>query len=846
VQRRKQIQLTRTQNTTFMKKSQSCELLQTNTRLQQAKRNLLPLRIFLFVSFCLLFHFCSHAQNGQLGGRLLDEKGKPVSFANVALLRGNDSTLAVAVISDSAGRFSLQLPAAGAYRLYITAIGFSAFKTEVFDASGANKNIGDLTLKAEAKALQDVTITARRPTITQQADRMVVSVQGTAMAAGSTAYAVLSKAPGVFIDAEGNIQLNGRSGVLVMIDGKQTYLSARDLRTLLEGMSAENLKSLEIITNPSAKYDAEGTAGILNINLKKNTQQGMNGSVYSSYTYNFFRQHAASAGANINYKSGRWNSFANLDFARRVGGREATFTRIFYGTNKTTYFDQVAVGNFVVQGPPAVRLGTDYSLNDQHSVGAMVYFATNTAQSEFLTETFIGSAPKIPTQFIDADNFSRNTYTNYTTNLHYTGKLDTVGTQLTTDLDYVKITNRGWSDFNNYFTDLTTGRKTADLLYNSTPNGYDIYSARLDFTLPLNKQHKMEMGGRASRIVSDNDFRFYFNNGPLVLDPNRTNHFRYDEKIYAAYVNWSGTVSKKVSIQSGLRLENTSSLGNSLTTGKITPRNYTNLFPSIFVQQKVSNDYGINYSYSRRLTRPNYGSLNPFRAYRDPYTWYEGNTQLRPQYTHSFSLTQTYKKVYNLTFSYQRHTDVMAEVPILLVEDTTTIYTTGNVDNGYSIGATGVAPLKIAKWWDTQNTTVLSYNKFSMQSNNGQLVNDQLFFMLQSNHTILLPKNFRMELNLLYRGPAASGLYHMASMHRVDVAFRKSFLEKKLDLTLNANDIFKGFRYFWTTDINGNVNEFDQYFRFRTIGATLRYNFSKGQKVDTKRRNNNLEELNRT
>ncbi|HEV7331693.1 MAG TPA: outer membrane beta-barrel family protein [Flavisolibacter sp.] len=788
------------------------------------------------------------AQNTTLRGRLLDEKSKPVVFANVTLLKTADSSLAAAVISDSTGMFSLSAVAAGRYWLQVTAIGFTEWKSPVFDVTGTEteKVFDAITLKADAKALKDVTITALRPTITQLADRMVVNVQGTAMAAGNTAYAVLSRAPGVFIDAEGNIQLNGRSGVLVMIDGKQTYLSARDLRTLLEGMSAENLKNIEIITNPSAKYDAEGTAGILNINLKKNTQQGMNGSVYTGYTYNFRQQHGASAGGNINYKSGRWNSFANLDFSRRVGGREATFTRIFYSTNKTTYFDQVATGNFMVQGPPSVRLGTDYSFNDQHSVGAMVYYATNTAKSDFLTDTYIGGAPKRPSQFIEADNFSENTYTNYTTNLHYTGKFDTVGTQLNADLDYVKITNRGASYFNNYYTDLQSGTKTTDLLYNHTPNGYDIYSARLDFTLPLTKQHKLEMGGRASRITSDNDFRFYFNNGSLVLDPQRTNHFKYDEKIYAAYLNWSGTLSEKISVQSGLRMENTASLGNSLTANRITSRNYTNLFPSVFLQQKVSENYGINYSYSRRLTRPNYGNLNPFRAYRDPYTWYEGNTDLRPQYTHSFSLTQTFKKVYNLTLSYQRHTDVMAEIPILLVDDTATIYTTGNVDDGYSVGATAIAPLKIARWWDTQNTTVLSYSKFSMQSNNGQLINDQLFFMIQSNHTILLPKSIRMELNLLYRSPAASGLYHMASMHRVDVAFRKSFFNKKLDLSLNANDIFKGFRYFWTTDINGNVNEFDQYFRFRTIGATLRFNFSKGQKVDTKRRNNTVEELNRT
>ena len=169
----------------------------------------------------------------------------------------------------------------------------------------------------------------------------------------------------------------------------------------------------------------------------------------------------------------------------------------------------------------------------------------------------------------------------------------------------------------------------------------------------------------------------------------------------------------------------------------------------------------------------------------------------------------------------------------------------GIVDDGHSVSMTAVGPLKISKKWDSQNTILLNYSKFSMNSNNGYLKNDQLFFMLQSNHTIQLPNDIRMELNLLFRGPAASGLYHLASMHRVDVALRKSFYKKKFDLSITANDLFKGFRYLWTTDINGNVNEFNQYFRFRTIGVTLRYNFNKGQKVNVKQRST-LEELNRT
>ena len=804
-----------------------------------------PLKpLLLLLCFCL--GGVAFGQQGTLTGKLADDKGKPVGFANVALLKSNDSSFAAGALTDTTGSFSITTPDGGTYFLKFTAIGFGERKTEVFEVTGAEfaKNFATLTLKGESKTLQEVSVLALRPTIVQLADRMVVSVEGTAMAAGNTAYAVLSRAPGVFIDADGNIQLNGRSGVTVMVDGKLTYLSARDLRTMLEAMPAENLKNIEIITNPSAKYDAEGNSGILNINLRKNTQQGMNGSVFTTYNYNFQQQHGGSVGGSINHKSGKWNSFLNVDASRRVGGRDATFTRIFYGA-KTTYFDQDAVGNYLNQGPPTIRLGTDYSFNSKHSLGAMASFVKNTGDQDFLTDTYLGNAPKNASQLIEADNISTNTYRNFTTNLHYTGKLDTLGTLLTSDLDYVKITNRGYTNMYNYYTDLASGEKKQEFLFSNTPSGFDIYSGKIDLTLPIKKVYKIETGVKGSRVISENDFSFYFNNGALVLDPNRTNHFKYNESIYAGYLNWNGPLSKKLTAQTGLRLEHTASTANVITSGDVTKRSYTNLFPSVFLQQKVSDNYGINYSYSRRLSRPNYGALNTFKAYRDPYTWYQGNAFLRPQYTNSFSVTQTFKRLYVLTLNYQLYKDAMAEVPIINVDSATTVYTTGNLSKGKSMGLSAVAPLKIMKKWDSQNTATLSYVKNETETNLGPVENSQLFAMLQSNHTILLPKSIRMEMNVLVRGPAANGLYIMAPMQRLDVAFKKTFL-KKLDVALNVVDVFKSFRYVWTTDIGGQVNDFNQYFRVRTIGVSLRYNFSKGQKVEQKRRSGSVEEVNRT
>jgi hypothetical protein len=291
-------------------------------------------------------------------------------------------------------------------------------------------------------------------------------------------------------------------------------------------------------------------------------------------------------------------------------------------------------------------------------------------------------------------------------------------------------------------------------------------------------------------------------------------------------------------------MEHTSSLGNSITLNRVTKREYTNLFPTLFLQQKVSNNYGINYSLIRRINRPNYGSLNPFRGYRDPYTYYEGNPFLQPSYTNILSVANVIRKLYIITLTYQRTEAVISELPYLDVAKAVTIYTQGNMNKSRSLGATAIAPLKIMKKWDTQNTAVLSHNKFFLNTDSSSLTNAQLFFSLQSNHTILLPKALRMELNLLYRGPAAGGLYKMAAMTRVDVAFKRTFMKKKLEAAVNVTDIFKGFRLLWKTDFADNVNDFDQYMRIRAISFSLRYIFSKGVKVE-ERKKAAVDEINR-
>lgn len=811
---------------------------------------------FLLGLLCLCLSLTGWAQENTqtagstISGVLTDSLTRePIAYASVALLQQGTTKALAGSLTDGSGRFSIPGVAAGRYQLVFSFIGYETktIRQLTVAAGSPEVAVGTVKLKQTTTQLQEVNVQTLRPTITQEADRMVVSIEGTALAAGKTAFDVLATSPGVYIDQEGNIQLNGRAGVTVMLDGKLTYLSAKDLRNLLEGMSAENIKNIEIITNPPAKYDAEGSSGILNINLKQNQQQGTNGSIYAGYTYNG-KQHGYSTGGNINHKSGKWNSFLSLDMARRVGGRDATFTRVFKGEEETVYFDQVATGNYRVQGPPSARLGTDYSLNDRHSLGFTANFTTNFLKNDFLTDTYIGNAPGQPNLYIDANNYMENRFTHFANNLHYLGKFDTLGTTLSADLDYVRISNDGESNFYNYYDSLASSRPvTRDFLYTSTPNHFDIYSAKIDFTKAFEGGRKLELGAKASRVLTDNDSRFYFNNSEApVLDLKRTNHFIYDETIYAAYINWSSKLGEKFSLQAGLRAEQTKSEGESKTTGQLTKRDYLSLFPSIFVTQKVTDDYELNYSYSRRLQRPNYGQLNPFFAYRDPYTYWQGNPYLRPQYTHAFSITQLYKKNYSLVLNYQLTNDVIVELPSIVPESSTTIYYIGNADKSENIGLTAVVPIKITKNWETSNTIIVYYDKYQTQVNKELVVNEQASYILQSNHTVLLPLDLRMEVNASYNASEVYALYIVEPLWRVNIGFKKSFMDDKLDISLNANDIFKSQRLIIAAKVGeGNVNDFNQYFRNRNVGLTLRYNFSKGQKLE-ERRNSSLEELRRT
>lgn len=785
---------------------------------------------------------------GMLTGIVIDEKEQGIGFVNVAVVQASNASVVTGAIADIDGRFEIKTPAQGKYYLKLSGLGYEQIQTEPFEVTGEKfaKDFGKLQLKADVKTLSEVTVQAMRPTITTHPDKMVVSVEGTAMAGGSTAYEVLEKSPGVWVDQDGNIKLNGKAGVQIMINGKQTYLSGKDLQNLLQSMSAENIKDLEIITSPSSKYDAEGASGIININLKKNMEYGMNGSVYAGYQYNNLSTYTS--GATVNYQEGKWNSSASVDVARRMRYRDMDMNRIFNNEGNKSYFDQDGQEESE-RFAPSLRLNTDYDINDKHSVGAQTSLYYSNSDQIFYTDSYLRDFNPRKDVFVRAENGAKGDYFNGTFNLHYMGKLDTTGTTLSADVDYARINSEENSRFFNrrdslYFNPPV---RVNELLTSTNPTTYSIYSAKVDFAKKLGKVGKLELGVKGSHVTSDNELKFYeVEDTQEVLDVKRSNHFIYKENIYAAYVNYSTSMGKKWSLQAGLRAEQTESEGHSVTNNQTTDRSYLNLFPSLFVQQKVSDNYEIGYKYSRRINRPYYENLNPFIFYLDPYTLAQGNPYLRPQYTNSFELTHTFKQSYNLVLGYSVTEDFIAEVPMQNSKDNTTVFQQDNVDNFENLSATMVAPVRISSKWEMNNNATLTYQRYKKTINTESVLNDQLTFIANSTQNIQLPAGIKVEINGGYQGPAVYGMYKVEDSWWVDSGFKRSFMNDKLDVSLNFTDIFRSRILVVNTNIDGNVNAIDQYQGARSVRINLRYRFNKGKDFDAKKRNVNLEELNRT
>lgn len=765
-------------------------------RLMDMKRmatlSIKPLIIVLLFSFRLSAQVSDFSSSTIISGRVLDETGKPFPYTTVSLLNATDSTVLKGTLSTDQGNYEFKQIPEGNYLVSFYVIGYQKIVKGPYliNATKKSQDLGVTQLSQDAKQLKGVEIINKKPLIERQIDKTVINVENSAIAAGNNALDILQKSPGVSVDKDGNISLRGKQGVNVMIDGKPTYLSSEQLANLLRSTEGNALQSIELITNPSAKYDASGNSGIINLKLKKNRNYGTNGSVSGGLGYG--KYYKASSGLTLNHREKKFNVFGDFNGASGKRFTTTDIVRINNTNSNKTYFDQK---NYTLRKRDNInyKAGIDYFISDKHILGFTANGYANRTKNQADALTLIGDHPSVTDSTIVAVNPKRSTYSSVSLNLNYRGTLDTSGQEIGIDIDHSKYIQDENSNFNNRFFDTEGQILKPDYLFrNSTPKKTQIWAAKADYTYPIRKDIKLEVGLKSSIVKTDNNFIFEnFYNNQWQNDTGRSNHFLYDENINSAYSNLSKKF-KKMSVQLGLRMEQTNSKGNSVTTQKVSDRHYLNVFPSIFVNQEIGRNHEMGISYSRRIDRPNYEDLNPFMAFVDLYTYRFGNPFLKPQYTNSFEFSYAYKKTLNVSLGYSQTTDVISDVLLTDTLRKSIFISKENLSTQDFYNLNISYPLRLTKWWNSSNNFTLLYNRFSTADILGSAYKSGVTsFHLGSNHTFSIDENTSLECAGYYQAKGIYGTLIIAPQYSVDLGIRRSMLDKRMDIKIAANDIFK-------------------------------------------------------
>lgn len=806
-------------------------------------------KVVIAFTFILLgFTYASVARgfNDQnITGILVDESNAPVPFATVALRNATDSSLVKGELSDDNGAFSFLQVKEGSYMVEIQGIGFEKLiRRGITVSAGTPTDLGTIRLQLKSSSLQTVNVIADKPFIEKHLDKTVVNIENSIIQTNSSVIEMMEKLPGVQVNQDGVISLKGRQGVIITIDGKQTGLSGQDLGNLLKGMPSSSIQKVEIITNPSSKYDAAGNAGIINIVTKKNKRPGFNGSVTAGYGQGRYEKYNAST--NLSYKGKRYNLFGSYSYSKRKGFNNLMLTRNFYaGDTLTSYFEtnNYIVFPFETHNP---RVGADFTISPKTSVSVLGTSVINQFRPTADNHTDIFSGENAKTGAFDFTNRSKDRWLSYSINSQVRHQFDTLGKELTVDLDYANYANKANQLFTNTVTDHNNIFLARSILHGDQQARLDIRSFKADYVNPIGTKAKFEAGAKSSYVTGESDIKFYDETPEeLVFDSARSNHFLYSELINAAYANISREY-EKFSGQLGVRAEQTIANGEQVLTGYKFNRNYIQLFPSAFVDYKLNEKSSLNLNVGRRIDRPGYQQMDPFRRMIDATTYAEGNPYLVPQITYNSELTFSHKNElfisggYSLT--YDNITDMLVQDGVKKV----TVQTVVNLDQAdfYTFNVT--YSKRLAKWWNTNTSIQSYYGIYRGEVNNYAINQGRPSFTFTTSNSIFLMEGLSMEANFNYNHKNLYGVTLMRSMYNLSFGVQKQLLKKKATLTLNVTDVL------WKAYPSGhthfaNVDEFWIAKRdTRVVNVNFSYRFGKGQAAKMRRSTGADEEKRRT
>ena len=789
----------------------------------------------LITTFSLLMgSFGANAQmaTGKVTGTISGSE-KPVDAATVRLLNAKDSSVVKLGVTLKTGKFELEKIKEGNYLLSVQAIGYKKYYSSPFllSSDASVKHFNTIELATATNKLEEVTVASKKQLIEQKIDRTIINVDASPTNVGSSALEVLEKSPGITVDKEGNISLKGKDGVLILVDGRPTHLSGADLANMLRNMNANQLEQIEIMTNPPAKYDAAGNAGIVNIKTKKNKQFGYSGSFTLGYGQGFYPK--LNEGFNFNYRKGKINVFTNLSHNYRRGFGELDIFRNFLNSSTKaveSHFDQQARMNNENNSFNG-KLGIDYSASRKTTFGVVLNGSVSPGDFQNRNINNLYNPPGTLVEVTKALSTQEENWKNFSTNLNFRHVIDSAGKEITADVDYVTYdADQHHRLTNSYFTPSGIEKRKADTLYGNLPQLINIYSGKIDYLHPLKKGARFEAGVKTSFVKTDNNAQYdTVHYGMMMRDHNRSNFFIYEENINAAYVNLSGPLSNRWSGQLGLRVENTIAKGRQVTTNENFDRNYTQLFPTAFLQYKANDNNSFVLNYGRRIRRPNYESLNPFIEYLDKYTYQQGNPNLRPQFSHNVEFSHSFKSAITTTLNYTKTTDIISPVIEQITEDTLTYVKKANIANQEQFGISVSTAIPVTKWW-TSNIYLNAFNNTFSGPVNGEFVTVKATsFSVNGSQQFKFSKTETFEISGWYRSAGLEGVINTRPAGMMSIGYSKQVMKGKGTLRLNLRDVFLSQQFRASTKYGTVDAVFSEIRDSRVLNIGFTYRFSKGK-----------------
>lgn len=782
------------------------------------------------VLIILLVNSVAFAQNeGRITGAVSGADKEPIQFASVVLLAASDSIMAKASITDEAGRYTIKGIDSGSYILTISYVGYQVYMGDAFFIPTGETIIEPILMASGGVDLDAVTVVSDKPLIEVLADKTVFNVENAGSTAGLSGFELMRRVPGVIIDNNDNLIVEGKSGAQVWIDGKPSVLSGDELTQYLSTIQASDIESIEIITQPSSKYDAEGTAGIINIKLKRDKRYGTNGSISTGVAYGEY-----------------WKNNNSIAINKRTKGANifATYSNRFGQTFSNYNFEQQILDQIYREHSRNVRefashnlkAGTDIYLGTKSTIGFSVTGNISDGSSKNTSRTnILATSDEATSALLKAFSLTDTERDNVFFNGNYRFE-DTLGHSFSFDLDYgAYTTDRFNLQPNTYF----NADESAIIAYTNyqlvTPIGVDIMAAKFDYEQnALNG--KIGLGAKVSDVVTDNTFDFYREeDGELVFQPEQSNTFEYTEQVIAGYVNYSYR-KDKWSAQAGVRAEQTNSLGvleslQELDDARV-DREYLNFFPSAGVTWKKNDDNSLALNYSRRINRPNYEDLNPFEQRLNELGFRKGNPFVSPNYADNLKISHTYKYKYTTSLSFSKVTDFYAQVTDTLSLDggndagfIPSFIQTRNVADEEVISLSFSAPFDVNDWWSVYLNA--SGNNTSYTSNDSKFNPLELTtFNIYAQNTFSLPKDFEFQLSGWFSSPSIwGGTFKTESLGSLDMSIQKKFFDKKLTGSLSVSDIlytspWRAIGEFNNLPITGNGG-----YESRQVRLNLRYSF---------------------